>query len=110
MLKPTKNISKFSKKELDHFFAIARCVKKNQAFTFLTAPTHHTGGRILIVVPKKYGNAPARNKIRRQLKTIYTTQELYSLMLDVAIIVRPTARKYDFEQLTQLLLSIFKPS
>lgn len=109
MQKPAKFLSKFSKRELDHFFAIAKCAKKNQAFTFLTAPSHCPFGRILIVASRKYGNAPERNKLRRRLKAIFLKHELYQHQVDIAVIARPTGKKYDYTQLTTLLLEIFKP-
>lgn len=107
MINPRKFLSKFGKKELDHFFAIAKCAKKNQAFTFLTAPSHCPFGRILIVIPKKYGNAPERNKLRRRLKNIFMNHTLYQYQIDVAVIARPAGKQYDFDQLTELLLEIF---
>lgn len=108
MLNPAKLISKFGKKELDHFFAIAKCAKKNQAFTFLVAPSHAQFGRLLAIVPKKYGNAPARNKLRRQLKAIFLTNKLYEHNIDFAVITRPAAKNYDFSKLTSTILEIFK--
>ncbi len=104
--KPSKSLSKFSKKELDHFFAIAKSVKKNQAFTLLKAQGQSTFGRFLIVIPKKYGNAPQRNKLRRQLKSIFLGLKLYEQLSDYAIIVRPTLKNYDFKQLTQILMDV----
>ncbi len=108
MLKPTKHISNFSKKELDHFFAIAKAAKKNQAFTILIAPTTHPFGRILIMIPKAYGNAPERNRLRRQLKSIFIQEKLYEHKSDLVIISRPAAKKYDFQNLSQLLIEVFK--
>ena len=108
MLKPTKHISKFGRKELDNFFAVAKAAKKNQAFTILKAPTTHTFGKILIMVPKKYGNAPERNKLKRRLKAIFIENKLYEHKLDIVIITRPTAKNYDFQNLSQLLLEVFK--
>lgn len=105
-LKPSKCLCKFSKKELDHFFAVAKSVKKNQAFTFLKAPSQSTFGRFLIVIPKKYGNAPQRNKLRRQLKVIFLNLKLYETKFDYAIIVRPTLKNYDFAKLTQILMDV----
>jgi ribonuclease P protein component len=107
MLKPTKHISKFGKKELDHFFEVAKLAKKNQAFTILAAPTSCSFGRILSMVPKKYGNAPERNRLRRQLKAIYIQNKLYEHNTDLIVITRPAAKKYDFQGLTKLLLEIF---
>lgn len=108
MIKPTKVLSKFGKRELDHFFAIAKCAKKNQAFTFLIAPSHCPFGRILVIASKKYGNAPERNKLRRRLKAIYANHRLYEHNVDLAIIARPSGKNYDFDKLTSTLLDIFK--
>lgn len=108
MLKPTKHISKFGKKELDNFFAVAKLAKKNQAFTILKAPKTHAFGKILIMVPKVYGNAPERNRLKRQFKAIFIEQKLYEHTLDIVIITRPSAKNYDFSQLSKLLLDIFK--
>jgi ribonuclease P protein component len=110
MLKPTKHISKFGKKELDHFFEVAKLAKKNQAFTILKAPTTNPFGRILSMVPKAYGNAPERNKLRRQLKAIYIQNKLYEYNTDLIVITRPAAKNYDFQKLTKLLLEIFTQS
>lgn len=107
MLKPTKHISKFGKKELDNFFAAAKAAKKNQAFTILKAPKTHTFGKILIMVPKTYGNAPERNKLKRRFKSIFIENKLYEQGLDIVIITRPAAKNYDFSQLSQLLMEVF---
>jgi len=107
MLKPTKHISKFGKKELDKFFEVAKLAKKNQAFTILKAPTTHTSGKILIMVPKAYGNAPERNKLKRRFKAIFIENKLYEHMLDIIIITRPFAKNYDFKKLSELFLGIF---
>ena len=108
MLKPTKHISKFGKKELDNFFKVAKLAKKNQAFTILKAPTTHFVGKILIMVPKVYGNAPDRNKLKRQFKAIFITNKLYEHMQDIVIITRSSAKNYDFQKLSELLIEVFK--
>ena len=108
MLKPTKFNSKFGKKELDHFFEVAKLAKKNQAFTILKAPSQQSFGRILAMVPKKYGTSPERNRLKRQLKAIFTQNKLYEYKLDLIFITRPTAKNYDFSELTQLLFSLFE--
>ncbi len=101
----SKKLSKFTKKELDHFFATASCIKKNQAFTLLAAPIQKTFGRILIVASKKYGNAPERNLFKRRIKAIFWQEKLYELEKDFAIIARPAGKTYDFDQLKKFLLS-----
>lgn len=107
-LKISNKLSKFSKKELDHFFNVAKSPKKNQAFTFLTAPAQASFGRILIIVSKKYGNAPQRNLLKRRLKAIFWEEKLYEKNIDCAVIARPAGKSYDFAQLKSLVLEVFK--
>lgn len=104
--KISKNLSKFSKKELDSFFRHATRVFKNQAFTILTSPSHDGFSKILVVVPKKYGNAPARNLIKRRLKNIFWQEKLYEQPNNVAFIIRPDAKKFSFQELKKLCLEV----
>ncbi|MBP6892155.1 ribonuclease P protein component [Candidatus Babeliales bacterium] len=105
--KISNKLSKFSKKELDHFFDVAKSPKKNQAFTFLTAKATLPFGRILIVASRKYGNAPQRNLLKRRAKAIFWENKLYEKKIDLAIIARPSGKSYDFDQLKKLVLEIF---
>lgn len=105
--KLANKLSKFSKKELDHFFSSAKSPKKNQAFTFLTAPATLDFGRILVVASRKYGNAPERNLLKRRLKAIFWENKLYEKKIDLAVIARPSGKSYDFDQLKAFLLEIF---
>jgi ribonuclease P protein component len=104
---PSKNSSKFLRKELDTFFSGATTRKKNQAFTFLTAPTDKTFGRILVIASRKYGNAPARNLLKRRCKSIFLQEKLYLKQIDCVIIARPEGKTYDFAKLKNILLEIF---
>lgn len=105
--KPSNQFSKFSKKELDHFFNVAKSLKKNQAFTFLGAPAAQKLGRILIIASTKYGNAPQRNLLKRRLKAIFWEEKLYEKGIDCAIIARPSGKLYDFSGLKELMLEVF---
>jgi ribonuclease P protein component len=105
--KVSNKLSKFSKKELDHFFTEAKSPKKNQAFTFLIAPAQADFGRILVVASRKYGNAPERNLLKRRLKAIFWEEKLYTKKIDFAVIARPAGKEYDFDQLKTLVLQIF---
>lgn len=105
--KLSNKLSKFTKKELDHFFSVAKSPKKNQAFTFLIAPTDQDFGKILVVASRKYGNAPQRNLLKRRFKAIFWEEKLYEKRIDLAVIARPAGKTYDFEKLKALLLEIF---
>ncbi len=51
--------------------------------------------RYVISVPKKYGNAVERNKIRRRLKAIMNNEKIINT-LDLVIIVKPKASELEF--------------
>ncbi|MBM18317.1 MAG: ribonuclease P protein component [Epsilonproteobacteria bacterium] len=103
-IKISNNLSKFSKKELDSFFKHAKRVYRNQAFTILANPKQQDIARILVIIPKKYGNAPARNLIKRRLKSIFWEEQLYTKKNDIIFIVRPDAKKLSFQDLKNVCL------
>ena len=104
--KASATLSKFSKKELDSFFKHAKRVYKDQAFTILTNPSQQEFARVLIAVPKKYGNSPERNLIKRRLKSIFREEKLYERSYNTAFIIRPTAKKLSFDDLKKLCLKV----
>ena len=102
-----KNLSKFTKSELDSFFKTAKCIKKNQAFTFLINTASQSYGRILVITPRKVGNSPERNLLRRRMKAIFWEENLYEHKQDLIVVTRSHAKTYDFLQLKILLISLF---
>lgn len=104
--KASKNLSKFSKIELDSFFKQAKRVYKDQAFTILTHPHNQEFAKVLIAVPKKYGSAPERNLMKRRIKSIFREEKLYEKPYNVAFIIRPSAKHLSFEDLKKLCLKV----
>jgi|SRR5579863_1656433 ribonuclease P protein component len=103
-----REITRFSKKEIDYLFQRARRVLKHPAFVILLAPRQREFGHILIIASRKVGNAPERNKIRRQLKSIFYEEKLFEHPFDVAIIVHKYAVDVSFDQLKELLMDVYK--
>jgi len=101
-----RQITHFTKKEVDYLFEHARRIFKNDAFVILAAPRQLLFGRVLIITAKKVGNAPERNKIRRQIKSIFYEEKLYQLPYDYAIIVKKSAIALSFTEIKALLISI----
>ncbi|MCX5922553.1 MAG: ribonuclease P protein component [Candidatus Dependentiae bacterium] len=65
-------------------------------------------GRILVVTPRRIGNAPERNKIRRQLKALYYELKLAERGYDCVVIIKPEGKKLAFEAIKQLLIQAFE--
>src|SRR5271170_2582127 len=99
-----RNLSHFTKTEVDAVFAQARRVVKNSGLLILAAPQQKLHGRILIIASRKVGSAPIRNKIRRRLKSIFYEQELYKKGYDCIIIVNKESVFLPFERLKQMLI------
>ncbi len=99
-------ITQFTKQEIAQLFKTARRVHKQDGIILLRSPRQGEIGRILIVISKKVGNAPTRNKLRRRIKAIFYENELYKKEYDWVAILKPTTKKFSFAQLKELFLQI----
>lgn len=104
MPKTARVISRFTKKEIEHAFCQARKIFSAATFTILQAPKQTMLGRILIITQRKIGNAPQRNKIKRQIKSIFYQARCYEQNYDYIIIVKKPALELPFEKIKQTLL------
>ena len=64
-------------------------------------------GRILIITPKKVGNAPTRNLLRRRLKALFHEEQLFLHSYDMVIYCRKGAASLSFADLKSILLTAF---
>lgn len=103
-------ITKFTKKEIDCLFHNARCVFRHPAFIILSIPRQLDFARILIVASKKVGNAPQRNRLRRQVKAIFYQEKLFNIHHDCAIIFYKKASSLSFDELKKLIMSAYQSS
>lgn len=99
-----RKISQFTRSEIDRLYKETRPVLKHDGFTLLQTPRMGEFARILIVISKKVGNAPTRNKLRRQIKSIFYEEKLFQKDHDWVIIVRKPATLLSFEQLKAILV------
>jgi ribonuclease P protein component len=103
-----RDITRFSsKKVIDELFKKARRVIKHPGLHILTAPKASSFGHLLIIVPRKAGNAPERNKIRRRVKSIFYEEKLYQKDFDCIVIVKKEGIALPFTELRELLLKAF---
>ncbi len=60
-------------------------------------------GKLLVVTPRACGKAHDRNRIKRQLRSIFYEEKLYTTPLLWIIFVRKDAMKLDFAALKKFL-------
>ncbi len=101
-----RKITQFTKKEIDQLWKDVHQVDKRDGILLLKAPRSGDIGRILIIVPKKIGNAPTRNKIRRQIKSLFYENKLYQKDFDWIILVKKSIKHLTFAKLQDLLLPL----
>lgn len=105
-----RTLSQFTAHEIAQMRLQAHAVLRHAGFVLLVAPRTREQGRILIVIPKKVGSAPQRNKIRRQIKSIFYEEKLYDRGYDWVAIVKPAATLLSFAQIKELFLQVKLPS
>jgi ribonuclease P protein component len=103
MMRISQKLSSFTQHEIAHFFKSSRRVYKDPSFDILCLSAVQEYGRIIVITPRKVGNAPARNKIRRQIKALYYQHHLYHLQVDCMIIIKKLPISYTHHKLTQLI-------
>src|SRR5690606_7554947 len=100
-------ITKFTKKEIDYLFHHARRALKNPAFVILLAPRQLNFGRILIILSKKVGSAPQRNKIRRRIKSLFFEEKYFTTPFDTVVIVHKKATELSFNQIKNIIRDVY---
>lgn len=105
MARVSQSLSTFSQNEIARFFKSSRRVYKGPSFDILCLPQSMSHGRLIVVTPRKIGNAPARNKIRRQLKALYFTNSLYDLPVDCMIIIKKLPVSHSSSEIIHLVSS-----
>lgn len=75
----------------------------NRYFVIYVMKKSETYHRFGISIPKKVGNSVARNKIKRQLKSIIDQNKTINLDLDYVIIVRKDINDLDYKEMSKNL-------
>lgn len=98
----------FTRNEIRQLFQTAKRAVKELELTILLAPKQGPTGRLLVVTPRIIGNAPARNRLRRQCKSIFYEERLFDRGFDCAIITRPGVTSFEFSLLKTILVKAFE--
>jgi ribonuclease P protein component len=101
-----KQISRFTKKEIDLLFQTGKAVYKSKEFVILTAPCLVSSGRILLITSRKVGNAPERNLLRRRGRAIFYEEKLFELHKHCVVIFKAPAKNLSFDQFKAILKKV----
>ncbi|MBN1549466.1 ribonuclease P protein component [Candidatus Babeliales bacterium] len=101
-----RGLTVFTKRERDELFKRSAFLFRQRGLAFRVAPATKAYGRILIVVPKRVGTAVARNKLRRQIKSIFYEQKFYEHNKDLIVLVAPPAATLSFEEIIKLMTKV----
>ena len=99
----------FKKLEIDYAFKNAKINSQVLGLKLLEAPLLCSDseekriGKILIVTPRKSGKSHERNKIRRQVKSIFYEEKLYENHIASILLVYKQAQKLTFDNLKTFL-------
>ncbi len=99
-----RKISSFTKQEIRDLFKISYAAIRMPALEIRKARTAQEHGRILLVIPRRVGNAVKRNKLKRRLKSIFFEEQLYTKGTDLIVLAKsPDATQYTFQELKVFL-------
>lgn len=101
-----RELTHFTQHEIDYAFKNARRVISQPGIHILLAPAQKPLGRILVIASRKIGNAVVRNKLKRQLRSIFNENKLFEHPFDCIIIFKSSSQ-FAFEDLKSLMLKAY---
>ena len=108
MVRIAREITRFeSAKHIDQIFKSARRIIAQPGIHILISPIAHPFGKILIIAPRAIGTAPVRNKLRRQLRSIFYQEKLFQKGLHCIAILKIGCPNLSFIKLRELLLKAY---
>jgi ribonuclease P protein component len=106
-LKSANLLTKFRSNEIKQLFKNIKLRFKKMGLEILLAPRSLDYGRVLLSVPKRSGNSPQRNKLKRRTKAIFYESKLFELNFDWVVIVRSKeVVKINFPTLKKIIIDI----
>ncbi len=99
----------FSPAERKTLFREARLVHRQDELDIRLLKTENSSpqGRILVVTPKKIGNAPKRNLIRRRLKALFHEEGWDTRPYDLLVYCRKGSAEIPYQELKQIIKTAY---
>jgi ribonuclease P protein component len=102
-----KRSSRFTNAEVAQILKVARRPVRHPGLDILCAPAAQKLARILVITPRRSGNSPERNLVRRRIKSIFYENKFYELGYDCIVIIKQLGVEVNFEELKKLLVDAF---
>ena len=90
-----RKITRFKQKEIRDFYKKAKLVYTDSSMRIHQAHAAGTPAKLLIIIPKKTGNAPHRNRLRRRIKEVFAQLEMQGKGYDYRIRFAPIKHPQD---------------
>ena len=94
----------FKRPEISRLFKQARRIYKSRELDVLSAPRAKEYARLLIITPKKIGNAPQRNRVKRRLRALFYENKLFEGSTDMVAIIKKEGIDMPFEELKKVMI------
>lgn len=100
-----RNLFRFSESEISFLKSGCICIAKRPGLKLFVGPQEPRPGhgKILILIPKKTGNACTRNLLRRRIKNIFYQEKLWTSGIVFLLIVYKEAVDIPFSELSNFL-------
>ncbi len=99
----------FKKSAISRLFKQANRIYKSNIVDILSDKKAFSFSRALIITPKRIGNAPKRNLLKRRARAIFYEEKLYLLPVDLVIILKKTLPTVSFAELKKHIIAAIKP-
>lgn len=102
-------LTKFTQQEVRNLFKNSRTkVREHGIDVRLTKQSLAAYGRVLIVIPRTFGNAVKRNLMRRRVKSVFYQEKLFLKGFDSIVLINNRAAALSFIQVQDILLTAFQ--
>lgn len=99
-----RSITSISAQDRRALFDNATTRLKKKGLHIKGAPSPTSYGRMLIIIPKKVGNAVVRNKLRRRLRNAFYSNKLHERKIDLLLFVDKQVTQNSYQDLEALLI------
>jgi ribonuclease P protein component len=112
MPKDIRSTNRITAQERKRLLRYARLIHRQDELDIRSLPRDSNSsplaGRILIITPRKVGNAPERNLIRRRCKAIFREEKVGIALQDFLIYCRKGSADLTFQDLKEVILASMK--